>query len=102
MSATRRSHRRPLAVLAVLLIAVAALPAMASARPPDDSVGPRSQVVAEPSEPAPTVVRTVVKEEAVRALPIALAGAALLIAIGGTGYALVRVAPLRHQLRIEH
>ena len=39
------------------------------------------------------MVRTVVKEEAVRALPIALAGAALLIAIAGTGYALMRVAP---------
>jgi hypothetical protein len=43
-------------------------------------------------------VRTVIKEEAVQALPIALAGAALLIAIGGTGLALVRIAPMRQQL----
>lgn len=85
------------AVLAVLLIALVALPGVASARPADDSTGPRSQLVAEPSTPAPTVVRTVVKDNA-PTLPIALAGAALLIAIAGTGYALVRIAPLRHQL----
>ena len=85
------------AVLAVLLIALVALPGVASARPADDSTGPRSQLVAEPSTPAPTVVRTVVKDNAPM-LPIALAGAALLIAIAGTGYALVRIAPLRHQL----
>ena len=85
------------AVLAVLLIALVALPGVASARPADDSTGPRSQLVAEPSTPAPTVVRTVVKDNA-PTLPIALAGAALLIAITGTGYALVRIAPLRHQL----
>jgi hypothetical protein len=45
------------------------------------------------SEPAPTVVRTVVDEDPTDVLPIALAGAALLIAIAGTGYALMRVAP---------
>jgi hypothetical protein len=31
-------------------------------------------------------------------LPIALAGAALVIAIAGTGYALVRIAPIRQHL----
>jgi hypothetical protein len=56
-------------------------------------VNPPAAITAEPSTPAPTVIRTVVKEEAVRALPIALAGAALLIAIGGTSYMLMRVAP---------
>ena len=85
------------AVLAVLLIALVALPGVASARAADDSSGARRQLVAEPSSPAPTVVRTVVKDNA-PTLPIALAGAALLIAITGTGYALVRIAPLRHQL----
>jgi len=85
------------AALAALLIALA-LPGVATARPADENVGPRSLVIA-PSEPAPTVVRTtVIKEEAARALPIALSGAALLIAIGGTGLALVRIAPTRRQL----
>lgn len=42
-------------------------------------------------------MRTVIKDN-VPTLPIALAGAALVIAIAGTGYALVRIAPLRHQL----
>ena len=85
------------AALAALLFALA-LPGVAAARPAEEKVGPRSLVVA-PSEPAPTVVRTtVIKEEAVRALPIALSGAALLIAIGGTGLALVRIAPMRREL----
>ena len=85
------------AALAALLIALA-LPGVAAARPAEENVGPRSLVIA-PSEPAPTVVRTtVIREEAVRALPIALSGAALLIAIGGTGLALVRIAPMRRQL----
>jgi hypothetical protein len=93
---TRLTHRST-AILAVLLIALIALPGVASARPADDSTGPRSQLVAEPSTPAPTVVRTVIKDDA-PTLAIALAGAALLIAIAGTGYALVRIAPIRHQL----
>jgi hypothetical protein len=97
MPARPRVTQRSTAVLAVLLIALVALPGVASARPADDSTGPRSQLVAEPSTPAPTVVRTVIKDNA-PTLPIALAGAALLIAIAGTGYALVRIAPLRHQL----
>ena len=37
-----------------------------------------------------------------KTLPIALAGAALLVAIAGTGYALVRIAPLRQQVRVGH
>jgi hypothetical protein len=97
MSARHRLTHRSTALLAVLLIALVALPAIASARPADDSTGPRSGLVAKPSTPAPTVVRTVIKDSA-PALPIALAGAALLVAIAGTGYALVRIAPLRHQL----
>jgi len=91
-----QTHRST-AVLAALLIALLVLPGVAAARPADDSAGPRSDVV-QPPAPAPTVVRTVIKEEAVQALPIALAGAALLIAIGGTGLALVRIAPMRQQL----
>ena len=97
MSARPRLTHRSTAALAALLIALVALPGVASARPADDSTGPRSQLVAEPSTPAPTVVRTVIKDDA-PALPIALAGAALLIAIAGTGYAMVRLAPVRQHL----
>jgi hypothetical protein len=96
---THHPHtHRGLAVLAALLIGLLTLPGAASARPADDSAGPRSHLV-EPLAPTPTVLRTVIREEAVRALPIALAGAALLISIGGTGLALVRINPLRQQLR---
>ena len=91
------ARHRPTAALAVLVIALLALPGVASARPADDSTGPRSALVAEPAAPAPTVVRTVIKDSA-PALPIALAGAALLIAIAGTGYAMVRLAPVRQHL----
>jgi hypothetical protein len=91
------ARHRPTAALAVLLIALLALPGAASARPADDSTGPRSRLVAEPLTPAPTVVRTLIKDS-VPVLPIALAGAALLIAIAGTGYALVRIAPMRQHL----
>ena len=38
-----------------------------------------------------------VKEEAVRALPIVLAGLALIVSIGGATYTLKRTAPLRQQ-----
>jgi hypothetical protein len=101
-------HTRPAALLATLMIALAILPAAALARPAGNGDGPRAAVSTKPSdlpsqsEPAPTVVRTIVKEDAVRVLPIALAGAALLIAIAGTGYAIRGVAPVRHQLRGEH
>ena len=64
MPARPRLTHRSTAVLAVLLIALVALPGVASARPADDSTGPRSQLVAEPSTPAPTVVRTVIKDNA--------------------------------------
>ena len=97
MSARHRLVHRSTALLAVLLIVLVALPGIATARPADDSTGPRSGVVAEPSTPAPTVVRTVIKDNA-PTLPIALAGAALVIAIAGTGYALVRIAPIRQHL----
>lgn len=98
MSSRPRFTHRSTALLAALLIAVIALPGVAAARPADDSTGPRSQLVTQPSTPAPTVVRTVVKEDTFRALPIVLAGAALLIAIAGTSLALLRIAPMRQQL----
>ncbi len=44
-------------------------------------------------------MRTIVREDTLRVLPIALAGTALIIAIAGTGYAMIRIAPLREQLR---
>lgn len=102
MSARHRLTRRSTAVLAALLITLTALPAIASARPYYDGPGYQLAGPAESSAPVPTVVRTVVREEAVRALPLALAGAALLIAIVGTGYSIVRIAPLRQQLRGQH
>jgi hypothetical protein len=102
MSARHTLTHRSTALLAALLIALLALPAVASARTPADDPAPRTDVLTEPSTPAPTVLRTVVKEEAVRVLPIALAGAALIIAIAGTGYTLVRVVPLRQQLGGGH
>jgi hypothetical protein len=98
MPAVHRLGHRCSAVIVVLIVMLA-LPGLAIGRPADESTGPRSQLVAEPATPAPTVVRTVIKEDTIRALPIALAGAALLIAIGGTSLALVRIAPMRHQLR---
>lgn len=88
--------------MAALLITLTALPAIASARPFYDGPGYTLAVPTESSVPAPTVVRTIVREEAIPALPIALAGAALIIAIAGTGYAMIRVAPLRRQLRGQH
>jgi hypothetical protein len=97
MSTHHPHTHRSTAVLAALLIVLTALPGVASARPAYDNAGPRSDVI-QPLAPAPTVVRTVVKEDTVAALPIALAGGALLIAIGGTGLALFRIAPMRHQL----
>jgi hypothetical protein len=96
MLITHPHTHRITAIVTALMIALLALPAAASARPSDDIVGPRSHVV-QPAEPTETVVRTVVREDAVRALPIVLAGAALLIAIGATGFVVVRTAPMRQQ-----
>jgi hypothetical protein len=96
MSARPRLIRRFTTVLAVLVVALIALPGVANARPADDNTGPRSQIV-EPVTPAPTVVRTVIREGAVHALPVVLASAAMLISIAGTGLVLVRIAPLRQQ-----
>jgi hypothetical protein len=95
---THRPHtHRITAALTALLIALAALPGAAAARPGDDSVGPRSSLI-QPAERAETVVRTiVVREEAVRALPIVLSGAALLLVIGGIGFVMIRTAPIRRQ-----
>ena len=104
MSATHHTARRPAALLAMILIALAALPAAAIARPAPNGVGPRDAVYSQPTQlqPAPTVLRTVVQDDPMDVLPVALAGAALIIALGATGYMLVRVAPLRHQLGGEH
>jgi hypothetical protein len=99
VSASTRLTRRSAAALATLLIALAVLPALASARPYYD--GPGYQLSGK-SEPAATVVRTVIKEEeSLRVLPIALAGAALVVALAGAGYIVARVAPLQRQLRIQ-
>jgi hypothetical protein len=102
MSARRRLANRSAALLAALLFAVAALPGIASAAPAGNGPGPRGAVSAQVSDSAsaPTV-RTVTKDDG-GALPIALAGAALLIAIAGTGYAVARTMPQRHQLRGQH
>ena len=125
MSTHHRLAHRSTALVAALLIALTVPPTMAIARPAGDGLGQRSEKFVEPpaSAPyvlrptvnekfadapaagqpaAPTVVRTVVKEEAVRVLPIALAGAALLIALLGTGYVGVRIRPVRPQLRGQH
>ena len=95
---THTTSRRCTAFLAVVLVAVAVLPATVSARPIDT---PRIPHHAAP--PArPTVIHTVVKEQSLPALPIVLAGAALVIAVAGTGFALARIAPLRRQLGVGH
>ena len=47
------ARHRPTAALAVLVIALLALPGVASARPADDSTGPRSALVAEPADARP-------------------------------------------------
>ena|SRR5215208_4204912 len=107
MTATRPITRRASAALAALVLATAALPTAAFAKPMSDGAGPRASVSTKATAPtapppAPTVVRTVVQDDATDVLPIALAGAALLVAIAGTGYAMLRVAPLRHQLGGGH
>jgi hypothetical protein len=77
-------------------------PAQTVVNPPQEKfVSPAAEFAGEPSTPAPTVVRTVVQGDSTDVLPIALAGAALLIVIGGTGYALMRVAP-RQRLGGQH
>jgi hypothetical protein len=101
MSPFRSPQRHSTAVLILLLIAVSTLPATAGARPTYDGPGYKLPTPAEHSNTAPTVVRTVVKEDAVNVLTIALAGAALVIAITGTGVALARIAPLRRQFRAQ-
>ena len=102
MSASTRLTRRTATVLAALLIALAALPTIASARPIYDGPGYQLPAPPETSTPAETVVRTVVKEESFRVLPIALAGAALIIAIAASGFTIARTAPPRQQLPSQH
>ena len=101
MSASTRLTRRTATVLAALLIAIVALPSVAAARPIYDGPGYQLPAPQETSTPVETV-RTVIREESLRVLPIALAGAALIVAIAGTGYAVARTAPLRGQLRGQH
>jgi hypothetical protein len=96
----RRRHRIA-AVATAVLIAASVAPGAATAMP-IDPVGPAPRAVDAPAVPAETVVRTVVREEAVRVLPIVLSGAALLVALAGTGYMLVRVSPARRPLRAQH
>jgi hypothetical protein len=84
--------RRPAAVLAVLLISLAVLPAAAIAQPAGDGAGPRGPVYSTPSglQPAPTVVRTTaVEDDPIDVLPIILASAALIVALGASGYMLI-------------
>jgi hypothetical protein len=107
MTATHHLSRRAAAALAALVLAATALPSAAFAKPMFDGAGPRAAVSTKATAPtapppAPTVVRTVVQDDPVDVLPIVLAGAALLVAIAGTGYAMLRVAPLRHQLGGGH
>jgi hypothetical protein len=97
----RRSRHHITAVFAALALAALALPGAAAAMP-IDPVGPAPSTSAQPAAPAETVVRTVVREEAVRVLPIVLSGAALLVALAGTGYVLLRVSPARRPLRAQH
>ena len=120
---SRRTSRTAAALVAVMIAASA--PGAAFAEPAGEGIGPRAEkfvnppaqtvvnppqekfvsppaeFAGEPSTPAPTVHRTVVQGDSTDVLPIALAGAALLIAIGGTGYALMRVAP-RQRLGGQH
>jgi hypothetical protein len=102
MSASTRLTRRTATVLAALLIALVALPSVAGARPTYEGPGYQLPAPSESSTPADTVVRTIIKEEPFRVLPIALAGAALIIAIAGSGYTIARTAPLRQQLPSQH
>jgi hypothetical protein len=95
-----RRTARSTAFIAALLIAALVLPGTAGAMPIDWPGNPGDVPRSAASTSPPTVVRTVVvREEAVRALPIALAAAALLVAVAGAGYVLVRVPPARGQLR---
>lgn len=87
-------RRHAIAVIATLSIAFTALPGTAAAMPARDGSVGNGRV--ETSRPAPTVVRTVVREEALQALPLVLAGVALLIAFGGTAVSVRRVPPLHH------
>jgi hypothetical protein len=78
--------------VACVLAGALALPAAASAMPIDNGPGP-----AHHSAPAaPPQVRTVVQSSD-DTLPIAVAGAALLVAMASAGYSVIRLAPLRSQ-----
>jgi hypothetical protein len=79
-----RRHLTAAAVAAMLV-----LPAGASAMPIDNGrpVPPKTQA-------PPPAARTVV-ESSDDTLPIAVAGAALLVALASAGYSAIRLAPLR-------
>jgi hypothetical protein len=74
----------PAAIVAVSLL----LPAAASAMPIDNRPPPSVRHAAPP--PTRTVIETTDDT-----LPIAVAGAALLVAMASAGYSAVRLAPLR-------
>jgi hypothetical protein len=77
--------RRNLAAAAVA--GSLALPATAAAMPLDNG-----RVV--PPKPTPAPTRVIVRSSP-DALPIALAGAALLVAVSSAGWSVLRLAPLR-------
>jgi hypothetical protein len=81
--------RRSLA--AAVVTGALAAPAAASAMPIDYGrpVPPKT------ASPAPAAPRTIVQSRD-ETLPIALAGAALLVAMSTAGYSALRLAPLRH------
>lgn len=79
--------RRNLA--AALVAGSLALPATATAMPLDNG-----RVVPPKPTPAPAPAPIVV-ERSGDALPIALAGAALLVAVSSAGYSVLRLAPIR-------
>jgi hypothetical protein len=78
-------------VAASVAAAALALPAAASAMPIDNGGPP----VVHHTSPPPEVVRTVVHDSD-GTLPIALAGAALLVAMASAGYSAVNRAPRGH------
>jgi hypothetical protein len=76
-------------VAACVVAGTLAVPAAAPAMPIDNGPAPNRT-----TEPAPPVVRTIVQSSD-DTLPIAVAGAALLVAMASAGYSSLRLAPLR-------
>jgi hypothetical protein len=94
MTTRRTPHLRALLATASVACALAA-PAAASAMPIDSG---RPSLHAAPSAPAAEPqVRTVVLSRD-EALPIVVAGAALLVAMASAGYSVLRVARVRREV----